>query len=1114
MQRLIETAGRLVASKGTRGSGVTAPYGTIDDAGRVQLSQTVTRPGMNDVTPLKGNSKILERRVQKMPAKKVSRVKDVQKNNQLRYNFTRVQETDPRACFNRTTWSPAVNLQQPPLGTSHLILGDSLVRVLSNLRTSWVTTVMAFGGATIAQLYRMIELMDPGRIPNVMIMVGTNDISRASDEQEALWESMMVCVFTTIWQKFNCAVLTVCTVPMSGRSLTAAGRRHNEGVVRWNNILRNLASRNAGRMILMDIEHELRAMDQARLTKDGIHFDSIEGQAWLNRVFQERLDEREAELFATGVLKEEETTNEAVITTVVPPSLETRLGTVPATTTYRQQGSSEPGQRTEVQDRLGEAPLRRTIHPRRRLGTVNPIEETASTSRSDTRSETTPRRDQSSSREERPSRSSLMWSRPIPSPWHVYNEALMKLDLQRVSFIEDARRMLNGARLSVSRLYSITGVDWLIAASINFSSTTALRFADLEGLPTNNTMGPVTARSLQEVRLNHDEGNREERPGRFLTARAPIGQHVKMFKQVTTPPGHVKERVYPKLVNQEGDVQRYGGLNAIKKDETIFAAYDKAEIRKAKIMIVANSEFVHTSKSLFWPEVIMLAAVDLDLLQAVSMAIGVQRQAEMNPITIVFAGINDHLHSRGFLSKLRDPTTADNVVWPAIKDILESMGEVVDATKEGAFSKITPKIVFALSPGYAQLPDGLKFVYAIVTLLSERRYDVIIPAPNRMIEMENLRPLRAELPNVWSDISNAMRGFKHHALHMLVLDEVLGLELSIFSRQLKLKPGIDDDHRVVVSMSNDLWFRAMEREGENAKRKNSLETRAQLEAMVLRTKPEANQWLHLNSRVAALGADAFEQGPVMIKKIHAYLLKEVNLAENAEEKTAEFVNRMCQVTLETFWTQEVKGQEGSERTDSMLERLGAGWTASFLAKVYPKVSHYLIKEFLQAVVEVSIVKLIALFVMFGAESFVKGPAILLTDVIQNLRLDGLLTLIAITHGNLGGIMKLTRCPEQMRERVRNLNMKKSTDSWNKIRDLRHTLIQYLLHQNRFGTGEDETIEKEEDGGHVGRHATVNRPKLGHENRSLGIDQRSHGVRDSDLWTSSHVCVPRRQSGSV
>ena len=63
-------------------------------------------------------------------------------------------------------------------------------------------------------------------------------------------------------------------------------------------------------------------------------------------------------------------------------------------------------------------------------------------------------------------------------------------------------------------------------------------------------------------------------------------------------------------------------------------------------------------------------------------------------------------------------------------------------------------------------------------------------------------------------------------------------------------------------------------------------------------------------------------------------------------------------------------------------------------------------------------------------------------------------------------MNLTRYPEQMRENVRKFDVKKAMDSWNKIRDLRHTLIQYLLHQNRFGTGEDETIEKEKD---VRRH---------------------------------------------
>ena len=46
--------------------------------------------------------------------------------------------------------------------------------------------------------------------------------------------------------------------------------------------------------------------------------------------------------------------------------------------------------------------------------------------------------------------------------------------------------------------------------------------------------------------------------------------------------------------------------------------------------------------------------------------------------------------------------------------------------------------------------------------------------------------------------------------------------------------------------------------------------------------------------------------------------------------------------------------------------------------------------------------------------------------------------------------------------MRRFDMKRSTDSWTKVRNLRHTFIQYLLQQNRFGTGEDETIEKEED----------------------------------------------------
>ena len=180
---------------------MTAPYGTIDDTGRIQLSQELmTITGVNDTTLPTKSSKVPERKIREVPMKKVSRVIDVQKNKQLKYSFTGVPDTDSRACFNRSTWSPVVNLQRPPLGTSHLILVDSFVRVLQNLRTSWITTVMAFGGATIAQLFGMVELMNPGRIPDIMILIGTNNVSRGSDEEEARWESLMMCLFTTLWQ--------------------------------------------------------------------------------------------------------------------------------------------------------------------------------------------------------------------------------------------------------------------------------------------------------------------------------------------------------------------------------------------------------------------------------------------------------------------------------------------------------------------------------------------------------------------------------------------------------------------------------------------------------------------------------------------------------------------------------------------------------------------------------------------------------------------------------------------------------------------------------------------------------------------------------------------------
>ena len=68
VRKMVETTGRLVANRNAPGSGVTAPYGTIDDTGRVQLYQeTMARTGVSDTTLTTKSSKVPDRKIREMP---------------------------------------------------------------------------------------------------------------------------------------------------------------------------------------------------------------------------------------------------------------------------------------------------------------------------------------------------------------------------------------------------------------------------------------------------------------------------------------------------------------------------------------------------------------------------------------------------------------------------------------------------------------------------------------------------------------------------------------------------------------------------------------------------------------------------------------------------------------------------------------------------------------------------------------------------------------------------------------------------------------------------------------------------------------------------------------
>ena len=91
--------------------------------------------------------------------------------------------------------------------------------------------------------------------------------------------------------------------------------------------------------------------------------------------------------------------------------------------------------------------------------------------------------------------------------------------------------------------------------------------------------------------------------GKFLAENKPKYKHHKMYRQFAKPPGQAPgefSRDYPRATSVEGADKRYAGLKAPVGD-SLFAAYDPLDMKAAKELIVASSDYLYTPRSLFWP---------------------------------------------------------------------------------------------------------------------------------------------------------------------------------------------------------------------------------------------------------------------------------------------------------------------------------------------------------------------------------------------------------------------------------------------------------------------------------------------------------------------------------
>ena len=205
-------------------------------------------------------------------------------------------QRDRRDCFHDAAWVEYLMQPRVPEGAIHLIIGDSLLRVLTRIQSHWQTGILSFAGAATPQMLATLEMLGMARVYTVTLMVWTNDVSRGEARKVTRLHDKMSCILEELRIQMDPAILTVCTIPYNMKADQHA-MEMNTKVRNLNEIIRQIHQRSVLPVGLLDVaeQMELSAFpDDA--SSDGIHFDRPRGVEWLNDVFQRHISALEAEL--------------------------------------------------------------------------------------------------------------------------------------------------------------------------------------------------------------------------------------------------------------------------------------------------------------------------------------------------------------------------------------------------------------------------------------------------------------------------------------------------------------------------------------------------------------------------------------------------------------------------------------------------------------------------------------------------------------------------------------------------------------------------------------------------------------------------------------------------
>ena len=229
--------------------------------------------------------------------------------------------------------------------------------------------------------------------------------------------------------------------------------------------------------------------------------------------------------------------------------------------------------------------------------------------------------------------------------------------------------------------------------------------------------------------------------------------------------------------------------------------------------------------------------------------------------------------------------------------------------------------------------------------------------------------------------------------------------------------------------------------------------------MGYRLTQERGRWPFLTPRLENATDKMRENAPPLIKQVWEFLEGQLEVAETTGMTVGRFVTAAKEVTIGGFWREHARDELRTRKNQEVLRFLSPCCEKGYMARVCYAMDT-IFEAFVQELLNMPINLLLALYLVYPRYLFNMGPAYMFSRGLETLRIDGYLTPVLLTHGELVAFHRLMNNGETLS--MGKTQPSTETYSYKCTAGLKTLLVEYLLMQNRYLIGEERNPKTREE----------------------------------------------------